>query len=159
LREVKSSFGPTPIPASSVDFEAVRRLLSDNLLPVADLEAHLDAFMLAKIDGALVGSVGLEIHGELALLRSLCVAESHRSRGIGFALVSAIAARAAARGVRELYLLTTGAAPYFAAQGFIPVSREHAPRDILNTAQFRSLCPSSAVLMRRSIAAAPANSR
>jgi amino-acid N-acetyltransferase len=159
LGEVESPLEVTLVPASSADFDAVTRLLSDGHLPVADLEAHLDAFLLAKIESMVVGSVGLESYGELALLRSLCVAAPHRGQGLGFSLVSAVAARAAAQGVRELYLLTTGRAPYFANQGFQPVLREHAPREIRNTVQFRSLCPGTAVCMRKAIEPAPAFGR
>jgi len=129
----------------------VRRLLSDSNLPLQDLESHIDAFTLAKCNGILVGTAGLEIYGECALLRSLCVAERHRSKLVGLALVSAIASRAFAQGVRELYLLTTGAAPYFANLGFMQIERELAPIEIRNTAQFAGLCPASAVCMRKAL--------
>ena len=88
-------------PARKAELDSVLRLLSDSNLPVADLESHIDAFTLAKCNGIVVGTAGLEIYGELALLRSLCVAERHRSKLIGVALVSAIASRALAQGVRE----------------------------------------------------------
>ena len=136
-------------PAGAPDLEAVVRLLSANHLPVADLESRIDAFLLAKRDGIVVGTVGLEIYGELALLRSLCVAEGHRSKRIGGALISAVASRALAQGVRELYLLTTGAAPYFAKRGFVQINRDQTPLEIRNTAQFSALCPASAICMRR----------
>ena len=74
-----------------------------------------------------------------------------RSRRIGFALVSAVVSRASTQGVRELYLLTTGAASYFANLGFVLINREQAPPEIRNTAQFSALCPKSAVCMRRTI--------
>ena len=74
---------PTIERASAQDFDAVFRLLSMSNLPVADLEIHIDAFTLAGSNGTVVGTAGLEIFGELALLRSLCVAEHHRSKGIG----------------------------------------------------------------------------
>jgi amino-acid N-acetyltransferase len=138
-------------PAGAPDIDEVVRLLSTNHLPLAALEACIDAFTLAKHDGIVVGTAGLEIYGELALLRSLCVAEDHRSKRIGKALVSAVASRAFARGVRELYLLTTGAASYFVKLGFVQISRDQAPLEIRNTAQFSALCPTSAVCMRRRI--------
>ena len=138
-------------PARKAELDSVLQLLSDSNLPVADLESHIDAFTLAKCNGIVVGTAGLEIYGELALLRSLCVAERHRSKLIGVALVSAIASRALAQGVRELYLLTTGAAPYFAHLGFVQIEREQAPIEIRNTAQFSALCPASAVCMRKTI--------
>jgi len=139
-------------PACAADLDALVRLLSNDDLPVADIESHLDAFTLAKRGDTLVGVAGLEIYGDVALLRSVCVAEAHRCRRIGGALVSAAASRALARGVSELYLLTTGAASYFKARGFAPISREQAPLVIRNTAQFSVLCPTSAVCMRRSLA-------
>ncbi len=151
-REVQRAVKLTFEPARSADFDAAFRLLSDSDLPVADLESHLDAFTLAKLEGMVVGTAGLEIYGELALLRSICVVESHRSKGIGGALVSAVASRALAQGVRELYLLTTGAAPYFAKLGFVSVARDRTPLEIRNTAQFSALCPTSAVCMRKAIA-------
>jgi len=147
--EVTNADGPTLEPAGARDLAAVVRLLSSNHLPVADLESHIDTFMLAKRNGIVVGTAGLQIYGELALLRSLCVAEDHRLKRIGAALVSAVASRALARGVRELYLLTTGAASYFANLGFMQIDRELAPPEIRNTAQFSTLCPTSAVCMRR----------
>jgi amino-acid N-acetyltransferase len=141
----------TFVPATVADFHAIFRLLSDSSLPVADLESHIGAFTLAKSEGTIVGTAGLEAYGELALLRSLCVAEPHRSKRIGVALVSAVASGALAQGVRELHLLTTEAVLYFANLGFVRLEREQVPMEIRNTAQFRTLCPSSAVAMRKVI--------
>jgi amino-acid N-acetyltransferase len=138
-------------PATSADFDAIFRLLSDSSLPVADLEDHVSAFTLAKLEGTIVGTVGVEIYGEVALLRSLCVAPAHRSKRIGAELVSVAASHALASGVRELYLLTTSASPYFANLGFAHVQRDRVPLAIRNTAQFSALCPSSAVCMCRMI--------
>ena len=149
--ERESAAQPTLEPASSADFDAVFRLLSENNLPVADIEPHLSSFVLAKCQKVTVGSAGLELYGRVALLRSLCVAKSHRARRIGATLVSAAEALARRHGVRELYLLTVGAAAYFGRFGFTPISREHAPLEIRSTSQFSLLCPSSALCMRKVI--------
>jgi amino-acid N-acetyltransferase len=151
LREMSNADDLTLEPASAHDLDAVVQLLSRSSLPVADLASHINAFTLARWHGIVVGTVGFEIFGELALLRSLCVAEHHRSKRIGFALVSAIVSSAFARGVRELYLLTTEAASYFEKLGFVGIERDQAPREIRNTAQFSALCPNSAVCMRKTI--------
>jgi N-acetylglutamate synthase-like GNAT family acetyltransferase len=151
VSKVESAIPLTLEPASSAEFDAVSRLLSASNLPVSDLESHIAAFTLAKADGLVVGTAGLEIYGELALVRSLCVVASRRSDGIGAALLEAVTSCATAQGVQEFYLLTTGAAPYFAKLGFVPLAREQAPLEIRNTAQFSSLCPSSAVCMRKPI--------
>ena len=149
--EAESAFDLTFEAASINEFDAVYRLLANNDLPVQDLKNHFSGFTVAKCGSALVGTVGLEVYGELALLRSLCVADSHRARRVGEALVSAAVKRASARGVRSLYLLTTSAARYFAALGFAPVERHDVPPPIQGTAQFSSLCPTSAVCMRKTV--------
>jgi amino-acid N-acetyltransferase len=140
-------------PATSADFDAVLQLLATNHLPVSDVKEHLPAFTLAKERQLVVGSVGLESYARVSLLRSLCVAESHRGQGIGAALVADVLARAAAQGTRELYLLTTSAASYFMNFGFIVIARDQVPLEIRGTAQFTSLCPTSAVCMRKPMTA------
>jgi len=147
--EESSKTGLVISPAGISDLESVSQLLSRNNLPVADLGAHLDSILLAKYEGTLTGVVALEHHGEEALLRSLCVQEAHRCTGVGVALVSAIEAAAVALGVRELYLLTVSAAEYFDRLGFTPVSRAQIPEAIRQTEQFRTLCPASAICMRK----------
>ncbi len=136
-------------PANAADLDSVSRLLQANDLPVADLEDHIRSFVLAKWQGEIVGAVGLENYGESALLRSLCVRAERRSEGVGRALLLAIEAAAFARGVRDLYLLTFSAAPYFENQQFVEVARDRVPVAIRDTAQFRTLCPASATCMRK----------
>lgn len=139
--------------ATAANLDTVLRLLVESGLPVADLDQHIEAFILAKSLGSVVGTVGLEVYGELGLLRSLCVAHAHRSQGIAGTLLTSITSRAAAQGVRTLYLLTTGAEPYFADRGFAPVSRKDVPHEIRGTAQFSGLCPSTALCMSKAIVA------
>lgn len=140
-------------PATVADLDMIRALLSAGDLPVDDVDEHVDEFVLAKQEGATIGTVAAEYAGEAALLRSLSVAPSHRGQAIGARLLVAIEARAASRGVRELYLLTTGAAAYFEHHGFARTSRESAPEGVRATAQFRTLCPSTAVCMRKTLCA------
>lgn len=146
---------PTLESATAADLTAVVRLLAENKLPVEDVQDHLPAFVLAKWKGGVIGAVGLEHYGEAALLRSLCVAEPHRRHRVGLVLLSAIEARAIAQGVRELYLLTTGAAPYFGRHGFATIARDWAPVEIRGTAEFRALCPSAATCMRKDLRSPP----
>jgi len=136
-------------PASAVELGTISHLLEANDLPVADLEDHIRSFILAKWQGEIVGAVGLENDGESGLLRSLCVRNDQRCKGTGRALVSAIEAAAFARGVRDLYLLTVSAAPYFEKHQFVEVARDQVPVEIRSTAQFRILCPASATCMRK----------
>ena len=55
-------------------------------------------------------------------------------------------------GIRTLYLLTLTAEVYFSAKSFETVERSVVPHGIRDTAEFRDLCPESAVCMRKIIA-------
>jgi amino-acid N-acetyltransferase len=138
--------------AAPQDLAAVTALLDANGLPSADIARHLHACLVAREEGTIVGLVGLEVHGERALLRSLCVAAPHRSRGIATALCDHVETLAHSLGVRELYLLTMDADTYFARRGYARIARETVPAEIAATEQFRSLCPSTAICMHRRLA-------
>ena len=140
-------------PATPEDRAAIRALLAANALPVDDLAQSPATFLLARIDGALAGVVGLEAFGASALLRSLCVAGDHRNRGVARSLCAAIEAVARGLGVRDLYLLTTTAAAFFERQGFSVAARDVATAEIRGTAEFRDLCPSTATFMRKPLPA------
>ena len=65
-------------PARPVDLVDVRALLERCRLPTEDLEhAHVEHFVVCRADEELVGVVGLEVLGKMALLRSLAVAPDH----------------------------------------------------------------------------------
>jgi amino-acid N-acetyltransferase len=136
-------------PATPEDRAAIRALLDANELPVQDLAESGATFLVARVDGVLAGVVGLEALGTSALLRSLCVASERRKQGLARSLCAAIEALARGHGVRELYLLTTTARPFFERQGFAVGTRDTAPAEIRATAEFRDLCPSTASLMRK----------
>jgi amino-acid N-acetyltransferase len=91
--------------------------------------------------------VGLEIYGDVALLRSLVVSAAARTQGLGSALVLHAEEYAASHQVRSLYLLTTTAAGYFEHRGYRRSDRSEAPPSIQSTREFSSLCPSSSAFM------------
>lgn len=137
--------------ANASDVAGIRALLLQNGLPVADLETSAIAFFVAEEGDGLAGVVGIEVFGEAALLRSLAVAPDRRQAGLGQALVAE--AEAYAReiaGARELLLLTTTAAPFFAKRGYAAIDRQTAPGSVQSSAEFRALCPASATCMRKS---------
>lgn len=107
--------------------------------------------MLVRQGEALAGGAGLEVVGAYGLLRSLAVEASRRGDGLGRRLVQAIEAHARRHGIHSLYLLTTGAAPYFARLGYRQAARAEAPAEVQSTAEFYALCPDSAVCMLKEI--------
>ena len=109
----------------------------------------LPDFVVAEEGGRLVGAIGLEVYGDVALLRSAVVQQGRRGTGLGQGLVARLLEHAAARGVREVYLLTTTAERYFPRFGFAPVPREAVAPALWASEEFRGACPDSAIAMRK----------
>jgi len=149
------SVTPTFEAASAADLDLIRATLSASDLPFDDIDEHVGEFILARCEGATIGTVAVQYTGQAALLRSLCVVRDHRGRAIGTQLLAAIETKVARRGVLELYLLTTSAGAFFERLGFSMTSRSDAPPGIRSTAQFLTLCPSTAVCMRKNLSAIP----
>ncbi len=127
----------------------VRGLLTANELPIDDLDDPTIVLFGTSDGGRVVGVVGLQLLAGAGLLRSLAVDPGARDRGLGGQLCDRIVREARQRELSELWLLTTSARDYFARRGFEPVARDQVPSAVRSTAQFTSLCPSSAVVMRR----------
>lgn len=141
------------------DWHAVAALLEANQLPLEGAQAHLSNYLLA-IDGSeVVGIAGAEVHGEIALLRSLAVAPSARCRGVGKLLVTRLLEEARRRRITEVYLLTLSAPAYFARYGFKHVSRNSTPEPLKASAEFQGACPASAALMSLPLSEPPAVAR
>ena len=98
------------------------------------------------------GVIGLEVRHPYGLLRSLVVSEEVRGCGCGKALVRRIEAHAKSRNLQGIYLLTETAAEFFQSLGYEPVVRDDVPEAIRETTEFSSLCPDSAIVMRKYIA-------
>jgi amino-acid N-acetyltransferase len=137
--------------ASAADLDAIRRLLEALHLPAADVGNPNQAFIVARDGGELAGCVGLEDHGEDMLLRSLAVTPERQGAGIGMALHARALEEAVKRRKRALYLLTTTAEAFFARAGFTRIERTKVPAAVAASAEFRSLCPASAVCMMREL--------
>ena len=135
--------------ASPDDIPRVRPLLAANGLPDTDVGEHIDHFVLAWDRHTLVATVGVELLGNDGLLRSLCVRSDFRGRGIAAALCKRVEAYARNVGVSRLYLLTTTAKEFFEHRGYSVCARDDLPTGVRDTAEFRSLCPSTAVCMTR----------
>ncbi|HEX4303761.1 MAG TPA: arsenic resistance N-acetyltransferase ArsN2 [Rhizomicrobium sp.] len=130
------------------DYARMVEALAAAGLPTSDLdEGHAEYFTLA--DSAFGG---IARHGAAGLLRSIVVPADRRGHGTGSALLAALTDHARGVGIGDLWLLTTGAEPFFARHDFRTANRDEAPEAIANTRQFRDLCPASAVLMHKRLA-------
>jgi amino-acid N-acetyltransferase len=134
--------------ARKPSLEAVIALLEEANLPTADLtDEHLDHFFFIGPRTAPFGLVGLEIHGNAALLRSLVVAPDYRASGAGSALVEHAESHARVRGMEAVYLLTTTAEQFFARRGYCRIERNDAPPSICSTREFSDICPTTSAFM------------
>jgi amino-acid N-acetyltransferase len=123
-------------------------LLRSAKLPTEDItERHCEHFFYLGPASTPEGLVGLELFGDVALLRSLVVLDAIRGTGAGSRLLSHAESHARAQGVAGLYLLTTTAEPFFAKRGYRRTARESAPRAIRETREFSGICPASSAFM------------
>jgi amino-acid N-acetyltransferase len=140
---------PSIVRAQSSDAAAIRVLLEAHQLPVAGLPDHLQTMLVAKLQGTLVGSAGLEIYTGGALLRSVAVSPDYQGQHLGRDLTSAAIELARTMGAPAIYLLTTTAEGYFPKFGFERIQRSDVPSSVQTSVEFTSACPASAVVMRK----------
>ncbi|WP_294216281.1 GNAT family N-acetyltransferase [uncultured Sphingomonas sp.] len=132
-------------------YDVLRIQLQAAGLPTADIDRPDVAFLGLSDERGPMGYVGLEGEGPDRLLRSMVVVQARRGQGHGRDLVRHVE-EVCSGAVERLHLLTTGAARFFRAIGFVDADRSAAPRAIATTGQFTSICPGSAAYLVKDIA-------
>jgi len=140
---------PSISTARAEDVEPVQRLLADQHLPLDGLMDHVATLLIARDGSRIVGSAALEVYRDGALLRSVAVASTMQRRGLGHDLTEAAIAMARELKMPALYVLTTTAERFFPKFGFERIDRRAVPESVQQSVEFRSACPSSAVVMRK----------
>jgi amino-acid N-acetyltransferase len=152
---MSSLSGLTVRSATAADAPAIRDLLERSGLPTSDLSTARAEFVIADGAGQMAGVGALERFGRAALLRSVAVEPQRRGSGVGRMIIAELERRARAAGIGELILLTLTAQDFFARLGYSAKPREQVPPPVLESAEFRSLCPASAVCMAKAPAELP----
>jgi amino-acid N-acetyltransferase len=129
------------------DLKAIKSLLDSVSLPSVDIEKHLSNFFVLQNERDIIGTIGMELYGDIALLRSLAVEKDFQNRGYGQKLYHALNSKAKKMDVINIYLLTETAMGFFSKEGFQEIKRELAPPAIKNTYEYSTLCPEAAVCM------------
>jgi amino-acid N-acetyltransferase len=119
--------------AKTSDAEAIHGLISyyaerDKMLflSMADIYENLQRFIVAEVNGAVVGCCSLWVFwSDLGEVKSLAVDKGSAGKGIGSALVKAIIDVAAGLGLSRVFTLTLEAG-FFEKLGF-----EHIDKDLL----------------------------
>jgi len=107
--------------------DSIVAMLEAEKLPVSDLPADLDNFLVALENNEVIGVAGLETYRNYGLLRSLAVKPTFRSQGVAGKLLKEIESTAVNKGITAVYLLTETAADYFdvrtIAESHVPISQ------------------------------------
>jgi amino-acid N-acetyltransferase len=128
-------------------FEAFRSLLKASNLPADDLNFKRDLLVGYYEGDALVGTGGLEIHGNYGLLRSLSVKLGIRGKSVGTTITEYLLNEAKKKKLKAIYLLTETAGNFFRKKGFTDVPREQVPQEVKASSEFSQVCPETAVVM------------
>ncbi len=147
-RELEPKWRPRQ--ADQRDVSLIKQALQAAHLPIAGVDEYYPNFWILE-DGeeSLQGTVGAEVHGEAALLRSLTVREDVRGQGLGKRLASHAERYLYSQGVRDVYIVTTTADAMFSRLGYMRVTRSDVPAEVFTSSQFQGACPLTAVVMHK----------
>jgi protein-tyrosine-phosphatase/N-acetylglutamate synthase-like GNAT family acetyltransferase len=138
--------------ATPGDTESIRLLLEWAGLPTSDLSSSRPEFIVAHEDGELIGAGALQRFDAVALLRSVAVTSGRRGSGLGRLIVQELERLARGTNVTELVLLTQSAQRFFEHLGYRAIERQSVPEAVQASEEFRSLCPTSAACMSKTLA-------
>lgn len=138
--------------AQATDLAAILHLLEEVGLPTEGVAEHLNSFFVARDAaqaGKLIGCIGQERYSDVTLLRSLAVTPNLQRSGLGKALTARLLDEALAESARDVVLLTTTAADFFARQfGFAEAGRSEFDSTFADSPEWHLPRCSSAVCMR-----------
>jgi len=134
--------------ASTNDLPEILDLLSEVQLPHDGVAENIDNFFIARDTSRLVATIGLERHGNTALLRSAAVAPQYQGCGVGSQLTRHLLERATSNGVERVVLLTSTASEFFARHfGFCETPRTAFDKELAASSEWNLPRCSSAVCM------------
>jgi amino-acid N-acetyltransferase len=135
--------------AKEAELKDILELLEVVGLPIDGVSNHLGNFLVFKHNEKVIGCVGLEIYGNVGLLRSLAVYPRCQGKGIGKILIQSVLTHAQEKRLDELYLLTTTADKFFLKYGFAQIPRKKADHKVNKSIEFKSACPKTAICMKK----------
>lgn len=120
--------------------EALTEFLSEVDLTLSGLDAPSVRLWIERDDrGRIVGSTGYELSSDRrhALIRSVAVSPTQRSRGRGSALAGFALKRAAEEGARRAWLFSRRSGPFWQSLGFESADRDELAEALADTHQVR----------------------
>lgn len=110
-------------PAGHDDRDAMAAVLETCGLSSFGILAPATRYWVCRTDGSVVGTCGIEVGDGCALLRSVCVIDSHRGKGVAEQLVERALVEATRLGLPHVYLFSKDTGGYFERLGWreVPV--------------------------------------
>jgi amino-acid N-acetyltransferase len=134
------------------DYAALAAVLAENNLLAGDLQGDNKRFFAFQDDnGWRIGLGGLELYGDVAILRSFLTMAHHRGQGLGGQMLEELLSVARQLGVNDVFLFTLEAEDFFAQHGFVPADRATAPAAIQSSQQFTEHCTTASFMHRELI--------
>jgi GNAT superfamily N-acetyltransferase len=102
---------------------------------LADIPQFFDLFLVGFVSGKLIGTIGLKVIGDFAVIRKMFVAQEARGKELGIAqkLLIALEKKTSSRGIDRIYLGTTdffkAAHRFYERNGYIEISMIDLPPD------------------------------
>lgn len=97
------------------------------------LEQEIDNFLVAELDGIVVGCCAIYAYGDRAELACVGVHENYQAgNGIGPSLLAAAEQAARNNGLTSLFVLTTQTRDWFLEQGFVDAAPDQLPEQKQN---------------------------
>ena len=131
------------------DLSDVLILLREVNLPTEGIVEHFHNFLIAREGARLVGCAGIEIYDDVGLMRSVVVAPTFQSHGLGHKLVERIHRFAIAKGLKKIYLITDTAEQFFSKLGYVVTPQEDIEPRIKQSVEFTYVCAISGVCMMK----------
>ena len=136
---------------SHTDWPQITELLDAENLPFEDIETAPVQFFGIKNSSELLATGALEVYGNKAILRSVAVKKEFQGKGLGKQITRFLEKKAREQGIDQLFLLTTTAPDYFRKLNYQPFERKACPFEIQQSAEFKNLCPSTAVCLSKDL--------
>jgi amino-acid N-acetyltransferase len=132
--------------ADNQDLQDVLILLEEVNLPREGVAESFQDFFVIRKDGKIRGCIGIEIYGDVGLMRSVAIHPSFQGQGYGGKLVETLENYARDKKLVKIYLLTDTAEKFFIKLNYNVISRDRANPKIKQSVEYTTLCTSSPLL-------------
>lgn len=123
--------------ARKEDTDKLKKFILQGGISNQGIDDHVEQFIIMETeDKEITGTVGLELHGEYGLIRSLVMSRSITSEEILIRLLQEAIKMARDQHVKAIYLLTK-VTPIFQSIGFYPVQYTNVPKPIYSSDHVR----------------------